>query len=177
MLKKGDVIFTADNSEENISSLSLGYADLSYYHCSFYIGNGQIIEAIPNDGVIVSDVLKYQSNKNLVARLSCSVELLDRAIYQAHDALGAKYNDLFLPDTDDYYCSELIHKIFFRANNNSRVFQSQKLNYLKASESQIAQYWISLYKKHNQTVPHGKDGSHPNNLSLDNAFKTRFFIV
>ena len=177
MIKKGDVIFTVDNTEQNISSLSIGYSGFSYYHCSLYIGNGQIIEATPKKGVSISNFSKYQNNKNLIARLDLTDCFFDKVIHCAKQYLGKQYNHLFLPDTDTFYCSELIHKVFYEANGCKLVFEPQFLNYIKTGENCIDQYWIDLYKKHNQIVPHGENGSHPNNLSLDKAFKQRFFIA
>ena len=175
MIKKGDVIFTADKNEKNISSLSLGYAEVSYYHCSLYIGNGQIIEATPDNGVSISDISKYTDNINLVGRIDCSDEFINNVIDYAKQHVGKSYNHLFLPNTDTLYCSELIHKVFCQANNKP-IFSSQYLNYINDGKSEISDYWISLYKSKGLSVPQGKEGSHPNNLSLDKAFKYRFFL-
>lgn len=63
-LKKGDVIFIVDEAEKNISNLFTGFGGYSYYHCALYMGNGDIIEAIPVAGVIQTKLSKY-SNKKL----------------------------------------------------------------------------------------------------------------
>jgi len=176
MIKNGDVIFTVGQNEKNISSLSSGYDGFSYYHCSLYIGNNQIIEATPDNGVSISSFSKYKDSVNLVARLDCTESFFEKVIACARTHIGKSYNHLYMPDTDTLYCSELIHKVFCQANNIKPIFSPQYLNYINEEEYIISDYWIKLYESNNLSVPHGKEGSHPNNLSLDRAFNHRFFI-
>ena len=96
-LKKGDVIFIVDDNEENISSLSYGYGDLSYYHCGIYIGDGKLIEAVPYHGVIEDDVSKYSSKKILVARVDLTVEDIQKVIDTAKNFLGLHCRLLSIP--------------------------------------------------------------------------------
>ena len=176
MLKKGDVIFIVDDSKKNISRLSIGYGDLSYYHCALYIGDGKIIESVAGDGVIVSDLSIYSDNKKLIARTNQDNKFIKDTIDHAHKFIGYKYNDLFLPNTKGcLYCSELIHSVFTLANG-ANFFKPQKLNYISPIDAEISQNWIDFYEKLGLKVPQGEDGSHPNNLSLDERFSSRFFL-
>ncbi|MGQ4005714.1 YiiX/YebB-like N1pC/P60 family cysteine hydrolase [Francisellaceae bacterium CB300] len=175
-LKKGDVIFIVDDNEENISSLSYGYGDLSYYHCGIYIGDGKLIEAVPYHGVIEDDVSKYCSKKILVARVDLTVEDIQKVIDTAKNFLGVSYNDLFLPNQENkLYCSELVHQAFFSIANKD-FFTSHTLNYFSVVDNKISDFWVQLYAEHGYKVPQGEKGSHPNNLSLDDKF-TQLFIL
>ncbi|MED7788640.1 YiiX/YebB-like N1pC/P60 family cysteine hydrolase [Francisella sp. 19X1-34] len=175
-LKKGDVLFISDSSEKNISELSRGYDQDSYYHCALYIGSGKIIEAVKISGVIQANISKYLNKKILVARVNESNNFLDKVILQARDFIGFSYNDLFLPNMKEkLYCSELIHEAFNLANKQ-KYFMQHELNYISETDSKVSQYWIEFYAQHGLKVPQGLSGSHPNNLSLDEKFSERFFL-
>ena len=177
MLKKGDVIFIADTSEVNISNLSKGYNDYSFYHCCLYIGKNQIIEALTNNGVIIDDLDKYNKNIKLISRVNENTFFIEKVINQAKKFVGYKYNNLFLPNLENkLYCSELIHQAFKFANNNKFYFEEHTLNYIDLVTNKIPDYWLNLYKRNNIKIPQGQKGSHPNNLSLDNRFIFRKFV-
>lgn len=175
-LKAGDVIFIADSNEKNISSLSVGFGGLSYYHCGIYLGDGKLIEAVKYHGVIIDDVAKYRDNKILVARVDLSPNALAKVITMAKGFVGHKYNDLFLPNQPNkLYCSELIHAAFF-AIDNKDFFTQHTLNYFSLEDDNISDFWIELYAEHGHEVPQGEKGSHPNNLSLDKKFAQLCFL-
>ena len=174
-LQKGDVIFIVDDNEKNISSLSVGYGGLSYFHCGIYVGNGKLIEAVKYHGVIEDNVSKYKDKKILVARTKLSIKGIQSAVEGARKCLGYSYNDLFLPNQPSkLYCSELIHLAFFSIDNRE-FFTPHTLNYFSIEDGKVSDFWVELYAKHGFEVPQGKKGSHPNNLSLDKKFTKRFF--
>lgn len=176
MLRKGDIVFIVDTTEKNISELSVGFGGYSYYHCALYIGDGEIIEAVSSCGVIQDSLSKYANYKMLVARVDETKDFLDRVILQAKKFLGYEYNDLFLPNIKNkLYCSELIHQAFELALNK-KYFTQHKLNYVAPNDNEVSRFWIDFYAKYGLKVPQDKSGSHPNNLSLDNKFKFKFFI-
>ena len=147
MIEKGDVIFMVDLLEKNISELSKGYGGYSYSHCGIYIGDGSIVEAVKDQGVIVSKLESSLGNKNLVCRTNSSPTFINDMIEHANSFKGFDYNELFLPNQDaKLYCSELVHKAFSLANNGE-FFKTQKLNYISPNESEVSQYWVEFYKK------------------------------
>lgn len=175
-LKKGDVVFIVDEAEKNISSLSNGFGGYSYYHCALYIGDGNIIEAVPVAGVIQAKLSKYSNKKTLVARVSESKEFLQEVVNNAREFIGFAYNDLFLPDLKDkLYCSELIH-LAFNSVFGDKYFAQHTLNYIALNDIEVSKYWIDFYGEHGLKVPQGEPGSHPNNLSLDKKFTHRAFL-
>lgn len=175
-LIRGDIVFIADKSEKNISSLSCGYDGVSFYHCGIYTGNDTIIEAVTYKGVIEANLNKYKPNKKLVARTDLSQQLLEDVITQAKSFIGFRYNDFFLPNQQNsLYCSELVHKAF-AISLGKPYFKEHTLNYYCLETRKISNYWHNLYAENGLKVPQGEKGSHPNNLSLDSKFTTRFFI-
>ena len=175
-LKVGDVIFIADNDEKNISSLSVGFGGLSYYHCGIYVGDGKLIEAVKYHGVVIDEVSKYSDNKILAARVNLTLDAIQKVINTAKSFIGHKYNDLFLPNQSDrLYCSELIHSAFF-ALDNEAFFTQHTLNYFSLEDEKISDFWIEFYADHGYEVPQGEKGSHPNNLSLDKKFTQLCFL-
>lgn len=176
MLRKGDVLFISDSSEKNISELSRGYAQHSYYHCALYIGSGEIIEAVKVGGVIKANISKYLNKKILVARVNEGDSFLNKVILQAKDFIGFSYNDLFLPNIKrKLCCSELIHEAFNLVSKR-KYFTQHKLNYISENDFNVSQYWIEFYAQYGLKVPQDQPGSHPNNLSLDKNFCKRFFL-
>ncbi|QIV96370.1 permuted papain-like amidase YaeF/Yiix C92 family enzyme [Allofrancisella inopinata] len=174
-LRKGDVLFIVDGYEKNISNLSVGYGDYSYYHCSLYIGDSRIIESVKTVGVIIADLAKYSNNKILVGRTAQKDDFLNNVIKYAHKLIGCQYNDLFLPNqSGKFYCSELIHEVFALANKNI-FFKMHTLNYISPGDLEVCKYWSDFYSQYGLKVPQGEIGSHPNNLSLDEKFKYRFW--
>ncbi len=170
------MLFIVDDNEKNISSLSVGYYGLSYYHCGIYVGNGKLIEAVKYHGVIESDVSKYRDNKILVTRMKLSFNDIQKVLENAKKSLGYGYNNLFLPyQPNKLYCSELVHVAFFSINNRE-FFTPHTLNYFSVEDGKISDFWVELYAKEGFEVPQGKKGSHPNNLSLDKKFTQRFFL-
>lgn len=176
MLKKGDVIFISDQTEKNISKLSMGYGGNSYYHCALYIGSEMVIESVKGAGVIKDNISKYYDKEILVARVNENEHFIDKVIIQAEKLIGSSYNDLFLPSiAGKLYCSELIHEVF-NLVSRKKYFTQHKLNYISADDSLVSQYWIDFYAEHGLKVPQDKPGSHPNNLSLDKHFVERFLL-
>ncbi|KEI34612.1 hypothetical protein FRA_50c14820 [Francisella sp. W12-1067] len=175
-LRKGDVLFIVDSYEKNISNLSVGYGDYSYYHCSLYIGDSRIIESVKTEGVIIADLARYSNNKILVGRTAQKDDFLNNVIKYAHKLIGCQYNDLFLPNqSGKFYCSELIHELFKYANKGI-FFKEHYLNYISLNDLSVSQYWKDFYGQYGLKVPQGEVGSHPNNLSLDEKFKYRFWL-
>ncbi|MBK2105736.1 YiiX/YebB-like N1pC/P60 family cysteine hydrolase [Francisella philomiragia] len=175
-LKMGDVVFIVDDAEKNISSLSTGFGGYSYYHCALYIGNGNIIEAIPVAGVIRAKLSKYSNKKTLVARVSENKEFLQEVVNNASEFIGFAYNDLFLPNIKGkLYCSELIH-VAFNSVCEDQYFVQHSLNYIATNDIEVSKYWIDFYGEYGLKVPQGESGSHPNNLSLDKKFTHRAFL-
>lgn len=175
-LKKGDVIFIVDEAEKNISNLSIGFGGYSYYHCALYIGNGDILEAIPVAGVIQTKLSKYLNKKTLISRVSENEEFLEEVVNNAREFIGFAYNDLFLPDLKDkLYCSQLIHEVFDSVCKG-KYFSQHTLNYIAIDDVAVSKYWLDFYGEHGLKVPQGEPGSHPNNLSLDKKFTHRAFL-
>ena len=175
-LKIGDVLFIVNNDEKNISSLSVGFGGLSYYHCGIYVGDGKLIEAVTYHGVVVDNVSKYIDNKILVTRINLSTKAIQKVITTAKDFIGYKYNDLFLPNqSNKLYCSELVYSAFFSIDDKD-FFTQHTLNYFSLEDDEISDFWIELYAKHGYEVPQGEKGSHPNNLSLDKKFTQLCFL-
>lgn len=175
-LQDGDVVFIVDETEKNISRLSVGFGGYSYYHCALYIGNGEIIEAVTYHGVIKDGLSKYKNKKKLICRVDEKTDFLEDVVLQAHKFLGHGYNDLFLPSTKNkLYCSELIHEAFNQVGDD-KYFEQHKLNYIATDDLDVSQFWIDFYAQYGLKVPQGESGSHPNNLSLDEKFIHRFFL-
>lgn len=84
--------------------------------------------------------------------------------------LGKKYDFLFLPDNDDYYCSEIIW-LAFRKPNGKPIFESSPMSFKDKSSGEMSPYWVEHFKRRNAEIPEGVDGTNPGDMSRSKAIR------
>lgn len=175
-LNIGELIFglsidTTDLSE-SIKNLMTGYNDELFDHVAIYIGNGYIIEAVPEYGVRKRDISNLLNElTNIYIGTIYDDNLNIHAISFIEQQIGKPYNNTYIYNGDSFYCSELIHKAYELANNNI-YFKQHSLTF-KDSTNEIMPYWKKYYEELELEVPEGMSGSHPANLSLDKKLSMR----
>ncbi len=87
----------------------------------------------------------------------------DAAVERAKALCGRAYDVRFLPDNEDYYCSELVQACYLDANGKP-VFQSEPMNWL-APDGTMPPYWEWLFGKLGMDVPQGVPGTNPRKMS------------
>lgn len=132
-------------------------------HVGLYVGDGYVIEATRQHGVIKRKLSTFllAANYNIVATIK-ETGLIDTAVERAHYALGQPYNHSFYPDGHDFYCSELI-VYAFQYHNGDSYFEQYPMNFSDSSQ-QILPYWQEYYQQLGQVIPQGVQGSHPQQL-------------
>ncbi len=104
--------------------------------------------------------------KVIVGRLNDSLKnLIPRALFFANQYIGRPYDNKFEMDDSAFYCSELIYRIFYLANNKRCVFQLKPMTYCLPGSSHIMPVWKDYFKKLNCKVPEGKQGCNPADFS------------
>lgn len=133
-------------------------------HVGLYIGDDQVIEATQKYGVILRSLQTFldAADRNLIATIN-DPSLIKPAIVRAKACLGLPYNFSFHPTGNGLYCSQLITHVF-KTHQGQDYFQCYPMNFNDVDTQQILPYWVDYYKELKQAIPHGLEGSHPQQL-------------
>lgn len=133
-------------------------------HVGLSVGNGYVIEATVNKGVIrrrLADFLN-DAEDNLIATIK-DYQLIGPAIARANHCLGLPYNASFHPEAEGLYCSQLITHVF-KTTTGDNYFKTYPMNFIDQQTQQILPYWLDYYHQLKQDIPQGLTGSHPQQL-------------
>ena len=136
-----------------------------------------IIDATPKLGVtrrpletfIEENRLEDGSCPEMIVKRVKNVDA-DAAVARAKTLFGCAYDLRFLPDNDEFYCSELIQECYLDARGEP-VFDSQPMNFL-APDGTMPPYWEQLFSKLGMDVPKGVPGTNPQRMSESARLKT-----
>ena len=127
-LETGDLLFQVNGRSaytDAIKNVTSGIGQLEFSHVGVaYVENGEtyVLEAVPY-GVVKSRLDKFFRNSQLidgnpvvvVGRLKPRLQKnIPAAIERIKKLLGKRYDYVFNPDDDTYYCSELIYVSYLR---------------------------------------------------------------
>ena len=134
--------------------------------------NGSLyaLEAI-DEGVVLTPYDKFKQrtlNKGgmLIGRLH-DRSGVDRSVSNAMEHLGKPYDDLYMIDTQEIYCSELV-QLSFVNGKGQRLFPLIHMSFHDA-QGRILDYWREHYERHGMAVPEGALGTNPAQLASDPA--------
>ncbi len=128
-----------------------------------------VIEAI-GKGVVKTPVnfflnRSHDSHGNpkvIVGRLNDSLQkLIPKALFYAKQYMGKSYDEKFEMNDSAFYCSELIYRIFYLANNNHPIFHLQPMSFCLPNSTTVFPVWQAYFKKLHMNVPEGKPGCNP----------------
>lgn len=113
----------------------------------------------PKDGKTCSPI-------SVVGRLKPEYQkLIPEAIEESMTHLGKGYDDAFDHENDKYYCSELIYLAFKKANHGEEIFPSVNMTFKSKETGKFPKYWIKHFKKQGVSIPEGKPGTNPGDMS------------
>jgi hypothetical protein len=183
-LQNGDLLFqTGIGSEfENaiIHSVS-DISDLYFSHCGVvFLENDSIfvLEAEPENGVIKTKFVDFynKSTHLVVGRLNFDYQyIINESISKILSLIGKKYDFIFSDNNDEYYCSELIQKTF-TDNKDIAIFETIPMTFKNINTGEINSYWVEYFKKLETTIPEGKQGSNPTNLSKSDKISIIYLL-
>lgn len=103
--------------------------------------------------------------KVVVGRLKPHYQHLNEdAIEYARTLVGKDYNKPYLPDTDEYYCSELVYEAFKVAAGYD-VFNLEPMTFKSPSSGEFFEAWIDYYSELGIDIPEGVPGINPGGIS------------
>ena len=169
-LREGDLLFCCSDTANAITSVTTGLQDLPIDHVAIvhYIGGEQlglpyVIEAVkPTVCLTPLDTFLCENGRVLQGRVNADCDIaasIKRCLMQ----VGKPYDDLYLPGDSAVYCSELVQMCFIDPSGKL-VFDPVPMSFHDAT-GQVTDYWRDFYQAHGMTVPEGKPGSNPGELS------------
>lgn len=128
------------------------------------------LEAI-DEGVTLTPFEKFSErtlNKGgmLIGRLH-DRSGIDQSVSSAMEHLGKPYDDLYMIDTQEIYCSELV-QLSYVNSKGQRLFPLINMSFHDA-QGHILDYWREHYAKHGMAVPEGALGTNPAQIAHNPA--------
>lgn len=178
--QEGDILFQDGNCGdfcEAIRKVTNGYEGENFTHNGLLMKENDqwyVLEAI-GKGVsqtLLSEFLERYvdekgSPKVMVGRLKDDYRhLIPDAILEAKTKIGKPYDHEFDFENDAYYCSELIHFAFKKANDGVDVFEPQPMTYVDPETGMLFSIWEKYFGTLGIEVPEGKPGLNPGGMSL-----------
>ncbi len=104
--------------------------------------------------------------KVLVGRLTKEHRhLIAAAAQEALALLGKPYDTVFDIDNDEYYCSELVHVAFQRANGGVPLFHLHPMTFIDPDTNETFPAWTDYFADLNVPIPEGRPGLNPGGMS------------
>ena len=134
--------------------------------------NGKLyaLEAI-DEGVVLTPYDKFRERTlskggMLIGRLR-DRSGIDQSVSNALEHLGKPYDDLYMIDTQEIYCSELV-QLSYVNGSGQRLFPLINMSFHDAN-GHILDYWREHYAKRGMAVPEGALGTNPAQIARDPA--------
>lgn len=171
----GDLIFIDTDCGplcNAINAVTPSYKDLPMSHVGLKVvheGKPVIVHASTNGVVMesLSNFLKMAKGEVVIGRIKPDYKhLLDSAMSFAKQQVGLKYNHTFTPNTNTYYCSELIYEAFKAANKGEAFFTLQPMSFINPQTNSTDTNWVQYFAQLNAPVPEGVLGCNPGEMSL-----------
>lgn len=172
---EGDLLFAySSTSGKAISDATVHDSTaLPIYHvaiATWVDGNPYALEAI-DEGVVLTPYDKFcertmSKGGMLVGRLK-DRSGVEQSVSNAMEHLGKPYDDLYMIDTQEIYCSELV-QLSYVNSKGQRLFPLINMSFHDAN-GRILDYWREHYAKHGMAVPEGALGTNPAQIASDPA--------
>lgn len=174
---EGDLLFAYSTTAGRAISKATVHdtADLPIYHvaiATWVDDKLYALEAI-DEGVVLTPFNKFKGRTMskggmLVGRLH-DRSGIDQSVSNAMEHLGKPYDDIYMIDTQEIYCSELV-QLSYVNGRGQRLFPLINMSF-HDSNGQILDYWRELYAKRGMAVPEGALGTNPAQIAHDPAIK------
>ena len=92
---------------------------------------------------------------------------IDQSVSNAMEHLGKPYDNLYMIDTQEIYCSELVQLSYVNGKGH-RLFPLVNMSFHDA-QGRIIDYWLKHYANHGMAVPEGALGTNPAQIAHDPA--------
>ena len=192
-LEVGDILFQDLDSSPLCDAIELvtpGFKNGNFSHIGIVVEIGdplcmnpeydptehiRILEAIPGgvvttriDSFLIRSADRNYCPKVIVGRLNDNYKnTIAKAIEFVKKQIGVDYDDSFLLDNNQYYCSELIYEAF----EKDSIFQLKPMTFLDPKSGDTLQTWIDYYSELEEEIPQNKLGINPGSMSLSDKIE------
>ncbi len=146
---------------------------LPIYHVAIATWVGDKLYALEaiDEGVVLTPYDKFQERTTskggiLIGRLH-DRSGVDQSVSNAMEHLSKPYDDLYMIDTQEIYCSELV-QLSYVNGKGQRLFPLINMSFHNA-QGRILDYWREHYAKHGMAVPEGALGTNPAQIANNPA--------
>lgn len=146
---------------------------LPIYHVAIATWVGEKLYALEaiDEGVVLTPYEKFVERTRskggmLVGRLR-DRSGASQSVSNAMEHIGKPYDYLYMIDTQEIYCSELV-QLSYVNGRGQRLFPLINMSF-HGSDGHILDYWREHYAKHNMAVPEGALGTNPAQIAHDPA--------
>ena len=174
-LLEGDLLFAYSNTTGKAISEATVHDStaLPIYHvaiATWVNDRPYALEAI-DEGVVLTPYDKFQERTlskggMMIGRLH-DRSGIDQSVCNAMEHLGKPYDSLYMIDTQEIYCSELV-QLSYVNGRGQRLFPLINMSF-HDSDGHILDYWRNHYAKHGMAVPEGALGTNPAQIAHDPA--------
>ena len=176
-LRDGDLLFQTSAAGNAITAVTRGHADYAIDHVGIYhIHDGKpvVLEANYNGVAEVAyETFISQSPLTLAGRVKGPVDIAT-TLQKAHQYIGKPYDFLYLPGSDEIYCSELV-QLSYTDKKGLEIFNPIPMTF-SDSNGKLSAWWADYYSRRMHEVPEGEDGSNPGELSRHPRVKIKYII-
>ena len=183
-LEAGDFLFQdlgGGDLSNAIKKVTPHYNDHYFSHVGMltdYDGRLVVIESYDNiaDTVSLEKFAARTQQTIYVGRLKKVYQpLAVKASEEVKNYRGIKYDEKYLPDSNQLYCAELIYYVFRSVNQQQDFFKMQPMTFKDPETHELFSGWINYYKNYFQMdVPEGKLGINPGLLINDKRLDVYF---
>ena len=146
---------------------------LPIYHVAIATWVGEKLYALEaiDEGVVLTPYEKFVERTRskggmLVGRLR-DRSGASQSVSNAMEHIGKPYDYLYMIDTQEIYCSELV-QLSYVNGRGQRLFPLINMSF-HGSDGHILDYWREHFAKHNMAVPEGALGTNPAQIAHDPA--------
>ena len=181
ILKDGDLLFQDLDSSplcDAIENVTPGFNNMNFSHVGLVTIKDEtpmVYEAYPPSVQLVD--LKFFLNRSLdknnkpkviVGRLKKEYrKSIISAIEFIENKVGTKYDEFFLYENNEFYCSELLHDAFLKDS----IFELRPMNYKYRNSNEFQKQWVNHFKELCSEIPQGKLGINPGVMSISEKIK------
>jgi hypothetical protein len=185
-LRPGDLLFqdgsAGDPFSRAVRNVTTGAGGAGFAHVGLFAvmdGKEFALEALPEAGVVATPLGAFftrcrpgESRPPLAGRLKKRWRhLAGPAVSRAASQIGKPYNAIFDPEGPGYYCAELIYDAFRAANAGWPLFERQPMTFKDPRTGETCPLWAAYFEWLGVSVPEGRPGLNPGNLSLSDKIE------
>ena len=180
---EGDLLFAYSNTTGRAISEATVHdtSALPIYHVAIATWVGSKLYALEaiDDGVMLTPYHEFSKRTMskggmLIGRLH-DRSGIDQSVSNAMEHLGKPYDYLYMIDTQEIYCSELV-QLSYVNGKGQRLFPLINMSF-HGSNGHILDFWRKHYAKHGMAVPEGALGTNPAQIADSPAIEILYNLT